>query len=119
MTRPASTPASPPTSNGSATRTPPPAHRPGRPARTPQEGRHRGADPADARRQPPEDLRMIEDFDVASDWHVAAPYEFLGPLRREQPVFRSEHLGAYVLTRHADVRAAYGDRQSTRLNSSH
>ncbi|WP_433510280.1 cytochrome P450 [Nonomuraea sp. CA-143628] len=51
----------------------------------------------------------IEDFDVGSDWHVASPYEFLGRLRRERPVFRSEHLGAYVLTRHADVRAAYGD----------
>ncbi|MEV0615801.1 cytochrome P450 [Nonomuraea sp. NPDC050404] len=52
---------------------------------------------------------MIEDFDVGSDWHVAAPYEFLARLRREAPVFWSEHLGAYVLTRHADVRAAYGD----------
>ncbi|MER6945431.1 cytochrome P450 [Nonomuraea sp. NPDC000554] len=52
---------------------------------------------------------MIEDFDVSADWHVAAPYPFLAGLRRERPVFRSEHLGAYVLTRHADVRAAYGD----------
>ncbi|MEV1169731.1 cytochrome P450 [Nonomuraea sp. NPDC049784] len=51
----------------------------------------------------------IEDFDVGSDWHVAAPYDFLRRLRRDRPVFRSEHLGAYVLTRHADVRAAYGD----------
>ncbi|MFE0147650.1 cytochrome P450 [Nonomuraea sp. NPDC059007] len=49
------------------------------------------------------------DFDVSSDWHVADPYGFLRRLRREDPVFRSEHLGAYVLTRHADVRAAYGD----------
>ncbi|WP_157244312.1 cytochrome P450 [Nonomuraea typhae] len=49
------------------------------------------------------------DFDVSSDWHVAAPYDFLRRLRREQPVFHSAHLGAYVLTRHADVRAAYGD----------
>ncbi|MFC5833232.1 cytochrome P450 [Nonomuraea insulae] len=52
---------------------------------------------------------MIEDFDVGSDWHVAAPYDFLRRLRARTPVFRSEHLGAYVLTRHADVRAAYGD----------
>ncbi|WP_336210340.1 cytochrome P450 [Nonomuraea sp. LPB2021202275-12-8] len=52
---------------------------------------------------------MIEDFDVSSDWHVAAPYDFLARLRRERPVFRSEHLGAYVLTRYADVRAAYGE----------
>ncbi|MGW0803223.1 cytochrome P450 [Nonomuraea sp. NPDC002799] len=52
---------------------------------------------------------MIEDFDVSSDWHVADPYAFLRTLRHRSPVFRSEHLGAYVLTRHADVRAAYGD----------
>ncbi|WP_433441417.1 cytochrome P450 [Nonomuraea sp. CA-141351] len=51
----------------------------------------------------------IEDFDVGSEWHVAAPYDFLRRLRRDRPVFHSEHLGAYVLSRHADVRAAYGD----------
>ncbi|MER6577781.1 cytochrome P450 [Nonomuraea sp. NPDC001023] len=50
-----------------------------------------------------------QDFDVAADWHVAAPYDFLRRLRSGRPVFRSEHLDAYVLTRHADVRAAYGD----------
>ncbi len=55
---------------------------------------------------------MIEDFDVTSDWHVAAPYAFLRRLRAASPVFKSEHLGAYVLTRHADVRAAYGDPAS-------
>ncbi|MEV0311855.1 cytochrome P450 [Nonomuraea fuscirosea] len=55
---------------------------------------------------------MIEDFDVTSDWHVAAPYDFLRRLRAGSPVFKSEHLGAYVLTRHADVRAAYGDPAS-------
>lgn len=49
------------------------------------------------------------DFDVSSDWHVASPYDFLRRLRREHPVFHSPHLGAYVLTRYADVRAAYGD----------
>ncbi|MEU4719635.1 cytochrome P450 [Nonomuraea dietziae] len=49
------------------------------------------------------------DFDVTQDWHVASPYDFLRTLRHEQPVFRSAHLGAYVLTRYADVRAAYGD----------
>jgi cytochrome P450 len=52
---------------------------------------------------------MTDDFDVGSDWHVAAPYGFLARLRRESPVFWSEHLQAYVLTRYADVRAAYGD----------
>ncbi|MBO3745697.1 cytochrome P450 [Streptosporangiaceae bacterium NEAU-GS5] len=51
----------------------------------------------------------VTDFDVTSDWHVAAPYDFLRTLRHERPVFRSEHLGAYVLTRYDDVRAAYGD----------
>ncbi|GIH94469.1 cytochrome P450 [Planobispora siamensis] len=50
-----------------------------------------------------------DDFDVGAAWHVAAPYDFLRRLRHERPVFRSEHLGAYVLTRYADVRAAYGD----------
>ncbi|MEV4070705.1 cytochrome P450 [Nonomuraea fuscirosea] len=55
---------------------------------------------------------MIEDFDVTSDWHVAAPYDFLRRLRAGSPVYKSEHLGAYVLTRHADVRAAYGDPAS-------
>ncbi|GAA1661980.1 hypothetical protein GCM10009733_069530 [Nonomuraea maheshkhaliensis] len=55
---------------------------------------------------------MIEDFDVTSDWHVAAPYPFLRRLRAASPVFKSEHLGAYVLTRHADVRAAYADPRS-------
>ncbi|MEW9548943.1 cytochrome P450 [Nonomuraea sp. NPDC050783] len=49
------------------------------------------------------------DFDVGADWHVADPYPFLARLRREAPVFWSEHLRAHVLTRHADVRAAYGD----------
>jgi cytochrome P450 len=52
---------------------------------------------------------MAGDFDVGADWHVAAPYPFLARLREQAPVFRSEHLGAYVLTRYADVRAAYGD----------
>ncbi|MEV0379609.1 cytochrome P450 [Nonomuraea sp. NPDC050643] len=52
---------------------------------------------------------MSEDFDVTADWHVAAPYGFLARLRERAPVFHSEHLGAYVLTRYADVRAAYGD----------
>ncbi|MER5423299.1 cytochrome P450 [Streptosporangium roseum] len=49
------------------------------------------------------------DFDVSAAWHVAAPYDFLRRLRHERPVFHSEHLGAYVITRHEDVRAAYGD----------
>ncbi|MFD0684656.1 cytochrome P450 [Actinomadura fibrosa] len=49
------------------------------------------------------------DFDVAAAWHVADPYPFLRRLRHERPVFWSEHLSMWVLTRYADVRAAYRD----------
>ncbi|MCD0448701.1 cytochrome P450 [Actinocorallia sp. API 0066] len=49
------------------------------------------------------------DFDVTAAWHVADPYPFLRRLRREQPVFWSEHLRMWVLTRYEDVRAAYRD----------
>jgi cytochrome P450 len=51
------------------------------------------------------------DFDVSSDWHVANPYPFLRRLRHEQPVFWSEHLQMWVLTRYEDVRNAYRDHQ--------
>ncbi|MCK2220516.1 cytochrome P450 [Actinomadura sp. ATCC 31491] len=54
-------------------------------------------------------LPLTGDFDVSADWHVANPYPFLARLRHESPVFWSEHLRACVLTRYADVRAAYGD----------
>ncbi|RJL20538.1 cytochrome P450 [Bailinhaonella thermotolerans] len=52
---------------------------------------------------------MRTDFDVSAGWHVADPYDFLRRLRHERPVFYSDHLRAYVLTRYDDVRAAYGD----------
>ncbi|WP_067488289.1 cytochrome P450 [Actinomadura hibisca] len=51
------------------------------------------------------------DFDVSSDWHVANPYPFLRRLRHEEPVFWSEHLRMWVLTRYDDVRAAYRDHR--------
>jgi cytochrome P450 len=51
------------------------------------------------------------DFDVTSDWHVADPYPFLRRLRTEQPVFWSEHLQMWVLTRYEDVRNAYRDHE--------
>ncbi|MEO5876914.1 MAG: cytochrome P450 [Streptosporangiaceae bacterium] len=51
------------------------------------------------------------DFDVTADWHVADPYPFLRRLRAEQPVFWSEHLKMWVLTRHEDVRNAYRDHE--------
>ncbi|GAA2589493.1 cytochrome P450 [Actinomadura fulvescens] len=49
------------------------------------------------------------DFDVTAGWHVADPYPFLRHLRHEKPVFWSEHLQMWVLTRYDDVRAAYRD----------
>ncbi|MFC6885096.1 MULTISPECIES: cytochrome P450 [Actinomadura] len=49
------------------------------------------------------------DFDVTAAWHVADPYPFLRRLRRERPVFWSDHLSMHVLTRYDDVRAAYRD----------
>lgn len=52
------------------------------------------------------------DFDVTSDWHVADPYPFLRRLRHEQPVFWSEHLRMWVLSRYDDVRAGYRDHET-------
>lgn len=52
------------------------------------------------------------DYDVYSDWHVSAPYPFLRRLREEHPVFYSDHLDAWVLTRYADVRTALSDEKS-------
>ncbi|WP_067811235.1 cytochrome P450 [Actinomadura kijaniata] len=49
------------------------------------------------------------DFDVTADWHVADPYPFLRRLRHERPVFWSDHLRMWVLTRYEDVRSAYRD----------
>ncbi|MCO5993339.1 cytochrome P450 [Actinoallomurus rhizosphaericola] len=51
------------------------------------------------------------DFDVTADWHVADPYPFLARLRRERPVFWSDHLRMWVLTRYTDVRDAYRDHR--------
>ncbi|GAA4616478.1 cytochrome P450 [Actinoallomurus liliacearum] len=51
------------------------------------------------------------DFDVTADWHVADPYPFLTRLRHERPVFWSDHLRMWVLTRYTDVRDAYRDHR--------
>ncbi|GAB3968124.1 cytochrome P450 [Actinoallomurus acanthiterrae] len=51
------------------------------------------------------------DFDVTADWHVADPYPFLTRLRHERPVFWSEHLRMWVITRYDDVRDAYRDHR--------
>ncbi|MCT9933121.1 cytochrome P450 [Planotetraspora sp. A-T 1434] len=50
-----------------------------------------------------------DDYDVTSEWHVSDPYPFLRRLRRERPVFYSENLEAWVLTRYGHVRAALAD----------
>jgi cytochrome P450 len=52
------------------------------------------------------------DFDITSDWHVARPYPFLRRLRDEHPVFWSDHLSMWVLTRYDDVRGAYRDHET-------
>lgn len=52
------------------------------------------------------------DFDVDATEHLADPYPFLRVLRAERPVFWSEHLNAWVLTRYADVRAALADPET-------
>ncbi|MFC5746521.1 cytochrome P450 [Actinomadura rugatobispora] len=52
------------------------------------------------------------DFDVTAEWHVANPYPFLRRLRHDHPVFWSDHLRMWVLTRHPDVRAAYRDHET-------
>lgn len=54
---------------------------------------------------------VATDFDVTADWHVQDPYDFLRRLRHEQPVFWSEHLKMWVLTRYEDVRNAYRDHE--------
>ncbi|MFD0856408.1 cytochrome P450, partial [Actinomadura adrarensis] len=52
------------------------------------------------------------DFDITSDWHVARPYPFLRRLRHEHPVFWSDHLRMWVLTRYDDVRNAYREHET-------
>ena len=51
------------------------------------------------------------DFDITADWHVADPYPFLTRLRHERPVFWSEHLRMWVISRYTDVRDAYRDHR--------
>lgn len=51
------------------------------------------------------------DFDITADWHVEDPYPFLKWLRDERPVFWSEHLRMWVLSRYGDVRDAYRDNR--------
>ena len=48
-------------------------------------------------------------FDHQDPAFVADPYPVLRRLQETAPVFRSERMGAWVVTRHADVRAAFRD----------
>ncbi|MGH7005916.1 MAG: cytochrome P450, partial [Alphaproteobacteria bacterium] len=48
-------------------------------------------------------------FDHQDPAFVADPYPALRRLQDAAPVFRSERMGAWVVTRHADVRAAFRD----------
>lgn len=48
-------------------------------------------------------------FDHQDPSFVADPYPVLHRLRAAAPVFWSERMGAWVVTRHADVRAAFRD----------
>lgn len=48
-------------------------------------------------------------FDHQDPAFVADPYPALRRLQEAAPVFRSERMGAWVVTRHADVRAAFRD----------
>ena len=50
--------------------------------------------------------------DVAADFRpfdLEEPFDFLERARREQPVFFSEELGFWVVTRHDDIRAIFKD----------
>ncbi|MFO0987598.1 MAG: cytochrome P450 [Alphaproteobacteria bacterium] len=48
-------------------------------------------------------------FDHQDPAFVADPYPALRRLQEQAPVFRSERMGAWVVTRHADVRAGFRD----------
>ncbi|HEY7609794.1 MAG TPA: cytochrome P450 [Alphaproteobacteria bacterium] len=48
-------------------------------------------------------------FDHQDPAFVADPYPVLRRLQETAPVFHSERMGAWVVTRHADVRAAFRD----------
>lgn len=48
-------------------------------------------------------------FDHQDPAFVADPYPVLRRLRDTAPVFRSERMGAWIVTRHADVRAGFRD----------
>jgi cytochrome P450 PksS len=60
----------------------------------------------------------IADVSFADPVFLADPWPTLERLRREAPVFYSQNQGGWVISRHADVRAAYADRRlsAARIN---
>jgi cytochrome P450 len=50
-----------------------------------------------------------EDFDPLAPEFIADPFEFLGRLREEAPVFYAPSIGYYVVTRYADIEAVLLD----------
>jgi pimeloyl-[acyl-carrier protein] synthase len=51
------------------------------------------------------------DVDLTSQEYLAAPWRWLRQIAAADPVFWSNHLNAWVVTRHEDVKAAYADRR--------
>jgi cytochrome P450 PksS len=60
----------------------------------------------------------VADISFADPAFLADPWPTLERLRREAPVFYSQNQGGWVISRHADVRAAYADRRlsAARIN---
>jgi cytochrome P450 PksS len=60
----------------------------------------------------------IADVNFADPAFLADPWPTFERLRREAPVFYSKTQGGWVISRHADVRAAYADRRlsAARIN---
>ncbi|MCA8925132.1 MAG: cytochrome P450, partial [Planctomycetes bacterium] len=55
--------------------------------------------------------------DLLSPAHLADPFPLYAELRRERPVFFYEPLNSWVLFRHADVVAAFGDKRLSAARS--
>jgi cytochrome P450 PksS len=60
----------------------------------------------------------VADVSFADPAFLANPWPTLERLRRDAPVFYSQAQGGWIITRHADVRAAYADRRlsAARIN---
>lgn len=49
-------------------------------------------------------------FDPFADNYLGDPYAFYGPLREQAPVFYSENLGYWIVTRYDDVKECFRDQ---------